>query len=86
MTVQSTLILQVLLILVNAFFAGTEIAVISLNSISLKKEAEEGDKTAAKLVKMIENQSGFLSTIQISITLAGFLGAAFSALLHGSEV
>ncbi len=79
MTVQSTLILQVLLILVNAFFAGTEIAVISLNSISLKKEAEEGDKTAAKLVKMIENQSGFLSTIQISITLAGFLGAAFSA-------
>ena len=57
MTVQSTLILQVLLILVNAFFAGTEIAVISLNSISLKKEAEEGDKTAAKLVKMIENQS-----------------------------
>ena len=79
MTVQSTLILQVLLILVNAFFAGTEIAVISLKSISLKKEAEEGDKTAAKLVKMIENQSGFLSTIQISITLAGFLGAAFSA-------
>ena len=41
MTVQSTLILQVLLILVNAFFAGTEIAVISLNVIQLKKEAED---------------------------------------------
>ncbi len=79
MTVQSTLILQVLLILVNAIFAGTEIAVISLNPIQLKKEAEEGDKTSAKLLKMVENQSGFLSTIQISITLAGFLGAAFSA-------
>lgn len=79
MTVQSTLILQVFLILVNAFFAGTEIAVISLNSISLKKEADDGDKIAKKLVKMIENQSSFLSTIQISITLAGFLGAAFSA-------
>lgn len=79
MTVQSTLILQVLLILVNAFFAGTEIAVISLNSIQLKKEAEEGDKVASKLLKMLENQSSFLSTIQISITLAGFLGAAFSA-------
>ncbi len=79
MTVQSTLILQVLLILVNAIFAGTEIAVISLNPIQLKKEAEEGDKTSAKLLKMVENQSSFLSTIQISITLAGFLGAAFSA-------
>ncbi len=79
MTVQSTLILQVLLIFVNAVFAGTEIAVISLNAIQLKKEAEEGDKTAAKLLKMLENQSSFLSTIQISITLAGFLGAAFSA-------
>lgn len=79
MTVQSTLILQVLLIFVNAIFAGTEIAVISLNPIQLKKEAEEGDKTSAKLLKMVENQSSFLSTIQISITLAGFLGAAFSA-------
>ncbi len=79
MTVQSTLILQALLIFVNAIFAGTEIAVISLNPIQLKKEAEEGDKTSAKLLKMVENQSSFLSTIQISITLAGFLGAAFSA-------
>lgn len=79
MTVQSTLILQVLLILVNAIFAGTEIAVISLNPIQLKKEAEEGDKISKKLLKMVENQSSFLSTIQISITLAGFLGAAFSA-------
>ena len=79
MTVQSTIILQILLILVNAFFAGTEIAVISLNTIQLKKEAEEGDKKAKKLLYMVENQSGFLSTIQIGITLAGFLGAAFSA-------
>ena len=79
MSIQTTLILQVLLILVNAFFAGTEIAVISLNSIQLRKDAEDGDKKAQKLIKMIENQSGFLSTIQIGITLAGFLGAAFSA-------
>lgn len=79
MTVQTTIILQVLLILVNAFFAGTEIAVISLNTIQLKKDAEDGDKKAKKLLKMVENQSGFLSTIQIGITLAGFLGAAFSA-------
>ncbi len=79
MSVQATLILQVLLILVNAVFAGTELAVISLNAIQLRKEAEEGDRKAEKLLKLVENQSSFLSTIQISITLAGFLGAAFSA-------
>ena len=79
MSVQATLILQVLLIFVNAVFAGTELAVISLNAIQLKKEAEEGDRKAEKLLKLVENQSSFLSTIQISITLAGFLGAAFSA-------
>lgn len=79
MSVQATLILQVLLIFVNAVFAGTEIAVISLNAIQLKKETDDGDKKAAKLLKLVENQSSFLSTIQISITLAGFLGAAFSA-------
>ena len=53
MSIQTTLILQVLLILVNAFFAGTEIAVISLNSIQLRKDAEDGDKKAQKLIKMI---------------------------------
>ncbi len=79
MSIQATLVLQVLLIFVNAVFAGTEIAVISLNPIQLKKEAEDGDRKAQKLLKLVENQSSFLSTIQISITLAGFLGAAFSA-------
>ncbi|MBQ0072441.1 MAG: HlyC/CorC family transporter [Spirochaetales bacterium] len=79
MTVGSTIVLQIILILINAFFAGTEIAVISLSQIQLKKNAEEGDKKAQKLLHMVENQSGFLSTIQIGITLAGFLGAAFSA-------
>lgn len=79
MTIGGTIFLQVILILINAFFAGTEIAVISLNPIQLKKEAEDGDKKAIRLLKMSENQSSFLSTIQIGITLAGFLGAAFSA-------
>lgn len=79
MSISTTIILQVILILVNAFFAGTEIAVISLNVIQIKKEAEDGDKKAKKLLKMCENQSRFMSTIQVAITLAGFLGAAFSA-------
>ncbi|SBW09822.1 conserved membrane hypothetical protein [uncultured Eubacteriales bacterium] len=73
------LLLQVVLILVNAFFAATELAVISLNDNILRKQAEEGDKKAIKLLKVVESPTRFLSTIQIGITLAGFLGSAFAA-------
>lgn len=73
------LLVQAALILVNAFFAATEIAVISLNTTKLKRLQEGGDKTAARLLKMSEEPAGFLSTIQIGITLAGFLGSAFAA-------
>ena len=72
------LLVQVILILINAFFAATEIAVISLNANKLRKLEEEGDKLAPKLLHMVEDSSGFLSTIQIAITLSGFLGAAFA--------
>ena len=73
------LILQVVLILLNAFFAATEIAVISLNEKKVKARAEDGEKKAKTMLKMIEEPTRFLSTIQIGITLAGFLGAAFAA-------
>lgn len=73
------ILLQVVLILINAFFAATELAVVSLNSTKLRKLEEEGDKTATKLLKMVEEPSGFLSTIQVAITLAGYLGSAFAA-------
>lgn len=78
-SVPQQILLQVILIFINAFFASTEIAVISLNSTKLKKMAEEGDKTARRLLKLVEEPAGFLSTIQIGITLAGFLGSAFAA-------
>lgn len=78
-SVPRQLLLQVVLILLNAFFAGTEIAVISLNTNKLKRLEEEGDKKAGKLIKMVVDPSKFLSTIQIGITLAGFLGSAFAA-------
>ena len=77
--IPAQLLLQVVLILLNAFFAMTEIAVISLNSTKLKKDAEAGDKKAKKLLKMVEEPNRFLSTIQIAITLSGFLGTAFAA-------
>ena len=73
------LLLQFALIAVNAFFAATEIAVISLNEKKIKSKAEDGDKKAAKMLKMLEEPTRFLSTIQIGITLAGFLGSAFAA-------
>lgn len=73
------LLLQFILILLNAFFAATEIAVISLNEKKLKARAGDGDKKAVKMLKMIEEPTQFLSTIQIGITLAGFLGSAFAA-------
>lgn len=73
------LLLQLVLILLNAFFAATEIAVISLNEKKVKAKAEDGDKKAVKMLKMIEEPTRFLSTIQIGITLAGFLGSAFAA-------
>lgn len=73
------LLLQIVLILINAFFASAEIAVISLNAPKLRRQAEEGDKTAKKLIKKVESPSSFLSTIQVGITLAGFLASAFAA-------
>lgn len=68
-----------ILIMINAFFAASEIAVISVNDNKVRHDAEEGNKTAKKLLKLIENPGEFLSTIQISITLAGFLASAFAA-------
>ena len=73
------ILLQLVLILINGWFAATEVAILSLNEIKLRADAEEGDKTAAKLLKLCEAPNKFLSTIQVCITLAGFLGAAFAA-------
>lgn len=70
------LVLLLALILVNAFFAMSEIAIITLNDNKLKKAAEEGDKKSINILKLTENPSGFLSTIQIGVTLAGFLTSA----------
>ena len=78
-TIFRQLLLQFILIALNAFFAATEIAVVSLNSQKMKALAEDGDKKAEKIVKIIDDPTKFLSTIQVGITLAGFLGSAFAA-------
>lgn len=75
----SQIIVLVILILLNAFFAATEIAFISLNDVKIELKAKEGDKRAKKIEKMLKDPSKFLATIQIGITLAGFLSSAFAS-------
>ncbi|MBQ7288709.1 MAG: HlyC/CorC family transporter [Clostridia bacterium] len=69
-------VVLLVLILINAFFAMSEIAIITLNDNKMRKMAEEGHKGAAKVLKLTEDSSRFLSTIQIGVTLAGFLASA----------
>lgn len=71
--------LQVILILLNSVFACAEIAIISVNDTKLAKMAAEGDKRAVRLSKLTSQPSRFLATIQVAITLSGFLGSAFAA-------
>lgn len=78
--VASNILLQVviliLLVLLNAFFASSEIALVSVNSNKLKKMAEEGNKKAQRVLKITDNPSRFFATIQIGVTLSGFLASA----------
>ena len=73
------IVILLILIFVNAFFAMSEIAVISLNDTKMEKLAGEGNKKAKQVLKLTKNSSNFLSTIQIGVTLAGFLTSAFAS-------
>lgn len=80
------LVILLVLILVNAFFAMSELAIISLNDNKIDKMAEDGNKKAKKIVKLTENSSKFLSTIQIGVTLAGFLTSASASTTFASMI
>lgn len=75
----SQILILLVLILSNAYFAATEIAFISLNDAKIQKQAQKGNKKAIRIHKMLKEPSKFLATIQIGITLAGFLSSAFAA-------
>ncbi len=72
-------IILILLILTNALFAASEIAVISLNDAKIEKMANEGNKKAKTILKLVNNPSNFLATIQIGVTLSGFFSSAIAA-------
>lgn len=73
------LLFQVVLIGLNAIFASAEIAVLSINEAKLERMANEGNVKAKRLFKLIREPAKFLATIQVAITLSGFLGSAFAA-------
>ncbi len=75
----SSIILQLVLIALNAVFACAEIAILSMNENKLTKMAAEGNKKASKLKNLTSQPARFLATIQVAITLSGFLGSAFAA-------
>jgi len=81
-----SLLILAVLIFINAFFAATEIAFISLNDAKVEKQAREGNKRAKKIKKMLQEPSKFLATIQVGITLAGFLSSAFAADAFASQL
>ena len=73
------IIILLILILINAFFAASEIAFISLNDAKIEMMVKDGNKKAKTISKMLKTPSRFLATIQIGITLAGFLSSAFAS-------
>lgn len=73
------IVVQIVLIILNAVFAAAEIAVISVSPAKMEKMADDGNKRAKRIVKLTAMPSQFLSTIQVSITLAALLGSAFAA-------
>lgn len=78
-TIVLRILLVFLLILVNGFFSMSEIALITLNDNKIDKLASDGNKKAKKIADFTGNSAKFLSTIQIGVTLAGFLASAFAA-------
>lgn len=73
------LLFQAILIFINAVFASAEIAIVSMSDAKLQKMSQQGNRRAKRLVKLTSNPAGFLATIQVAITLSGFLGSAFAA-------
>jgi putative hemolysin len=76
----------ILLIILNAFFAASEIALVSLNDARIKALANQGHKKAQSVEKLLSNPSRFLATIQIGITLAGFLASAFASATFADQI
>ncbi len=76
MSIANEIILIFILVLVNAFLAMSEAALVASRKARLQQQASEGNKSSALALKLIEDPNIFLSTIQIGITLIGVLAGA----------
>lgn len=80
---ESSIVFQIILIiiltLVNAYFAASEMAIVSVNKNKIHRLSEEGNKKAKLVEKLLDQPTNFLSTIQVAITLAGFFNSASAA-------
>lgn len=81
-----SILLLVILIFINGMFSATEIAFLSINKYELRKEVKKGNKKAQKIIKLLDDESAFLSAIQVVITLSGFLASAFAAENFADEI
>ncbi len=77
-TVWIDILIILILVFINGFFSASEMAIVTLNDAKLKKEAADGNKAAKKILHFVSNPSAFLATIQVGVTLAGFLSSAFA--------
>ncbi len=73
------LLINVLLVLINAYFAAAEVALLSVNEVRVKMLADQGDRRARRVLSLTEDGTRFLATLQLVLTLVGFLNAAFAA-------
>lgn len=72
------ILVVLLLILVNGFFAASEMSIVTLNPTKVRREAEDGDQSAVRILPFIDKPGNFMATIQVMITFAGFLSSAFA--------
>lgn len=77
--ITAQILLLIALTIMNAFFAGAEMAVVSVNKNRIRMLADGGNKKATLIQKLSEDSTGFLSTIQVAITFAGFFSSASAA-------
>ena len=80
------ILIIVLLTALNAFFSAAEIAFVSINQGKMAQKAQEGDKRAIKVMRLLENSDEFLATIQVAITFAGFFSSASAATSFSSRI
>lgn len=79
MNVGISIIVTFMLVLVNGFFSMSEMALINARQVLLQKDADNGDRSAARSLRLASDSGRFLATIQVAITLVGFFASAAAA-------